>query len=559
MTTTTTRRLLVEGAAPPLDLTVEATAPTVTVPLDDAAPGELPSSRTITGTAAVWDVPGRASVGPCIFTAGSISVPDDLRRVKLLLDHDHSRPVGYAEAVSIDAHGMTATFHLPAGDVSDRALAYARDGLRDALSVGVEVTDYSHDRAGRVVVKAARLREVSLVALPAFEGATVSSVTASHHPTMEGSTMPEQNTAPESTPPTDVEASTSTSSTPPASTSSSSTPTTVEAASTPVAVAEAPPAVPGDRRPLDLRAMTELVGEHLRAHRPAGALTSVIEAALNDVTPANVTSPASGDYGPNRPQYVDDLWQAAEVSRPTLEAFGTRELRSLKVHGWVWETRPEVDVYSGNKAEIPSGPVVRVRQEATAQRFAGGWDVDRAFVDLPNDSDEIADIFTEATRDYGQKSEDYAAGILAAAATEVVSGALSVPAALALIGVQFAGVKGARIGYVTMGTDAWADFANMTSADAPWWLRNLGTLSLSETRGELAGLTFAVNTELPATQILAADTRAARFWEVDPPIRVQALDVAHGGIDLGVFGYVAGLATDPRAILNVDTAGRAAP
>ena len=40
-----------------------------------------------------------------------------------------------------------------------------------------------------------------------------------------------------------------------------------------------------------------------------------------------------------------------------------------------------------------------------------------------------------------------------------------------------------------------------------------------------------------------------KIGEIDPPIKVQALDIPRGGVDLGVFGYVAAMVTDPRAVV----------
>ena len=42
-------------------------------------------------------MPGTPSFGPAVFLECSIELPADLKRVKLLLDHDSSRPVGYLQ------------------------------------------------------------------------------------------------------------------------------------------------------------------------------------------------------------------------------------------------------------------------------------------------------------------------------------------------------------------------------------------------------------------------------------------------------------------------------
>ncbi len=46
--------------------------------------------RTITGTIVTWNEQGNTSVGPTIFAADSI----EIKPVKLLLEHDRTRPIG---------------------------------------------------------------------------------------------------------------------------------------------------------------------------------------------------------------------------------------------------------------------------------------------------------------------------------------------------------------------------------------------------------------------------------------------------------------------------------
>ncbi len=46
--------------------------------------------RTITGTIVSWDEQGNTSVGPTVFAKDSI----EIKPVKLLLEHDRTRPIG---------------------------------------------------------------------------------------------------------------------------------------------------------------------------------------------------------------------------------------------------------------------------------------------------------------------------------------------------------------------------------------------------------------------------------------------------------------------------------
>lgn len=70
------------------------------------------------------------------------------------------------------------------------------------------------------------------------------------------------------------------------------------------------------------------------------------------------------------------------------------------------------------------------------------------------------------------------------------------------------------------------------------------------------GLSFECDPELPSGTILAADSRAYTPYEKGP-IQVEALNIPNGGIDLGVFSYIAAIVNDPRAVLKVvNTAGK---
>lgn len=162
------------------------------------------AARTITGKIVAYGVTtqdGRR----IIIEAGALIMPDDLRRAKLLVDHDHSQPIGYM--TSYDQTSGEATFTVAAGDRGNQALDDARQGLRDGLSVGLafdSTNDYSvNDSDTTVTIHRARVLEVSLVALPAFADARVADVTASaqiHYSTSdtadERGTMTTENTEP---------------------------------------------------------------------------------------------------------------------------------------------------------------------------------------------------------------------------------------------------------------------------------------------------------------------------------------------------------------------------
>lgn len=114
-----------------------------------------------------------------IFKQGSISYPTSLKKIKLLRDHDYSRSVGYATSIEETVQGLVVTFKIATGSEGDAALAGFVDGNYDAASVGVADIQGKKDKTGTFHVQTARLKEVSQVAIPAFENAGLISVTAS--------------------------------------------------------------------------------------------------------------------------------------------------------------------------------------------------------------------------------------------------------------------------------------------------------------------------------------------------------------------------------------------
>lgn len=484
------------------------------------------AARTISGTVLVYNVTASASSGRVQFHPGSLILPEDLSRVKLCIDHDHHSAVGYAIAAEDNAESLRMTFHVPATPAGDEALASAAAGIRDGLSVGaypekdgfqyINGEDCTH-------ITAANLREVSLVAVPAFDAARVSDVAAA---------------APQDPNRKDTEMTDST-----AIVQASTEPTST-LATEPTSVPLAAPAILTPKTgATSVRAAAALAAEMLTSGAPASA----VSAALSDVIPAD--DAGKGFLG--RDSWLGELWAARRVARPLIDAMTRRPLgRTIKVRGWQWETRPEVGSYSGNKTDIPSNKVKTKAIEADVKRIAGGWDVDRIYADL-GDPDMIAALWEGAVEDYAIKTEADVASTLLAAATVVETAQTSLPGALVALGAKAAS-HGSAIHYVGFGVDVWTQFAALTRDQVPWWMTGQDGLNLSTTEGSVNGLSVFVDPTLPATTILAGDGRASTYFEAAPPIRVNAVDLGRGGLDLGLFGYMATLVNDPSSIFKIE-------
>jgi HK97 family phage prohead protease len=149
--------------------------------------------RTISGTIVTWGERGNTSAGATVFEKGSI---DFSKPVKLLLEHDRTRPIGKLMDITADDAGIEATFKIAGTIAGDDSLLEAAEGLRDGFSVGVMVDDWEN-KDGVMSISAAKLIEVSLVTDPAIDSARVADVAATETPAENSEATAEDKTTQE--------------------------------------------------------------------------------------------------------------------------------------------------------------------------------------------------------------------------------------------------------------------------------------------------------------------------------------------------------------------------
>ena len=132
-------------------------------------------SRTISGQIVTWGEQGNTSAGPTIFAADSIKFN---KGIKLLLEHDRTRPIGKLIAHEVTDTGIVATFKIAETTAGNDALVEASTGMRDGFSVGVKV-DAWDNQDGVMVISKSSIVETSLVTDPAIDSARVAQVAAS--------------------------------------------------------------------------------------------------------------------------------------------------------------------------------------------------------------------------------------------------------------------------------------------------------------------------------------------------------------------------------------------
>ena len=131
-------------------------------------------SRIIAGRIVSWNAEGNTSAGRTMFKEDSITMA---KNIKLVLQHDVTRPLGKMVSFEQDAEGITAEFKIAKTTAGNDALEEAATGLRSDFSVGVDVADWNNED-GVMAISASNLIEVSLVTDGAIPGAEVAKVAA---------------------------------------------------------------------------------------------------------------------------------------------------------------------------------------------------------------------------------------------------------------------------------------------------------------------------------------------------------------------------------------------
>lgn len=272
-------------------------------------------------------------------------------------------------------------------------------------------------------------------------------------------------------------------------------------------------------------------------------------AALADIVPADTLATT-------QPQFIGELWDGIEYVRRFIPLFNHRDLTSATIQGWRWKDgkAPEVDLYDGNKTDIPSAEVDTENVTGKLQRFAGGHDIDRIHKDFPN-AEFWDSYFRKMAESYAKKSDRYVRDQVKAIPTAANGGRVhllnsampaGVPKALAMV------TKGA-LKLLNSDLEVMPTFAMVTASYFEELMYTpqeqvLAYLSasLGLTGGEVEGFRIVPVPDGSLTvggwvgQVLVGHKNAFTVHELGggAPIRVEAEAIAKGGVDEALFGYV---------------------
>ncbi|MDJ0336434.1 hypothetical protein QMG83_14500 [Salinibacterium sp. G-O1] len=517
------------------------------------------NARTLSGLLVPFGEQGNTNLGKFTVEAGVLTLPRDPSVVTLNIGHDREIPVGRATVLAEHADGIHATFSFANTDEADEALLAYDAGTRGALSVEAKNLVI---RAGKAI--AGHIFGAAVVAKGAFPSATLMAadigeeIPAEEIPTLlepvDGDISIVATEIPETV--TVTAADNSITFTPNTESETLVIPNTLQAG----AGTQSTPALSVSDIGGMLYAMNQgTLSVDDFAERLGHENGATLFAALSDVKYDGVGGIA-GVQG-ILPQWMGLIWSALNYRQQVLPLFGHKDLTSLTLNGFKWTQKPAGGDWAGNKAAVPSNTLTVAAVTGSASRYAVGHDIAREFVDFPVPGffESYADAVTE---DYAKWADAKVAAAVLAGATALAGDALTTlpgasggtigSAASAIIdGATVLVTNGVLPSFALVAPALWKQMAKQPKANVLGYLN--AALGLSE--GDLDGFVIRPSATVTAGKVLVGAKEAATVYELPGvPIRIDALDLAKGGIDKAAFGYAGVVINDATGLQLVTAA-----
>jgi HK97 family phage prohead protease len=498
------------------------------------------NKRTISGKIVTWDEQGSTSAGLTVFEKDSI---DFSKPVKLLLEHQTTKPLGKLIDINATDTGLEATFRLAKTFRADDALEEAATGLRDGFSVGVKINEWKNEE-GVLRIKSSTLQEVSLVTDPAIDSARVAEVAASE--TTENSEATAEETTTKENKVSEI-----TSEAPIATEA-------VEATQAPVVTAQ-------------YMAYTKpRVDTNVTAGQYAAAQIRAIQGDndARDLLAALAIGTVSENTGMVPPNYLRDVIGVIDSSRPFIDSIERAPLPAsgLKIFTPVLGAQAIMGL-TAEGVEYASQDTAVTFQEDNIVKFAGANVINQEVLDR-SDPSFLDLLIRELAASYAQKTDAYAAKIAADGADSSTGATLYKSIADGIAdSYNVMRMTPSKLLVAPSGGYVNIDFANILgavdgsqrplfAAAAPQ--NAAGLVTQGSTNGTVAGLDLVVDPNYTgntgnAKVALVYPSQAMRFHE-SGTFEIRANIVANGRVEIGLYGYVAVVNRYPTAFRKLDIA-----
>ena len=546
-----------------------------------------------TGIAVPFGVKARSNLGEFEVDPGAFELPEDVTGLALNLEHKREDVVGGVTRVWEQPEGILTAMRFANTPAGRQAFADAKAGKRKHLSV--EAADVKI-RNGRAV--SGRVFGLALVERPAFAGATLLAAEDTGdgselldkdavdldpaHITLEAETLPEDITVttptgaaaiytPEAAPAEDNPEGGSTvtaTATEPGQPSAPAVPTTL--------LAGAPSAPKGAPKPedIDLGAVFASMAAIKNGMSNQTGEAETLLAALADITynaNGGLTTAASGIL---QPAWVGKLWQGVRYVRKYID-LGTHLYGGIQLGGRRGFTLDQgtalVQHWAGNKTELPTGKASTGTKASSLLKYGYGADVAREWYDLEGGAD-VLQAFFEGVRDsYAELTdEDALKAIIAAglANPETVGAYPSdYPQAMGILidAIEAVADAGDEPNFAIVNPAAYRELLFTPKDLVPEFVSfafRAGTGEGEADGGKVkvvrADDSYFTGLDPAEPAVVAGAKRAIEFREQgSTPIEIDALNIAKGGIDKAIIGYMETFLVRPESFVAFGTAAGA--
>ena len=482
--------------------------------------------RTITGTIVTWNEQGNTSVGPTVFAANSI----EIKPVKLLLEHDRTRPIGKMVSHNVTKSGIEATFKIANTMAGEDALVEATEGLRDGFSVGAQINEWTNNK-GVMQITSASLEEVSLVTDPAIDSARVAEVVAAS----------ENETTKEDSDP---------------ATADSDKPTEGDQVSDTTAPA---PAVDEAVEAAKVEATSPRPAFYTRPRldpSPVKYLEATIKASLGDESARQYVAAAADTTDnagliPTR-QLSEVINGLANTTRSNIDAISTGVLPDAGMSFEIPKitTMPTVAevAEAGSPSETDQAAsfvTVTVKKYSGAQKFS---------VELLDRSSPLflTELLNNMSAAYAKVTDTAVNAALISGASADATTLTTYPTASELLGFVSRGAASVYSGTqgfarnLIANTSQWANLMTLNDSGRPIYNAQVpqnagGVVAPTSVRGNVAGLDLYVTANTAATtdtdgSMLVVNPAAYTFYE-SPTFQLRADVIASGEVYVSLYGY----------------------
>ena len=483
------------------------------------------SKRELTGVIVPFGKIGQTNMGEVMFESGSLEIGEG---IKLFTEHDMTQPIGRMIEHKVTPIGVIGKFKVAQTTAGNDALVLASENLRGAFSIGAKINTSEPD-GNVLVIKSAKLIEVSHVSSPAFAEAQITDVAASaDNPTEQT----EREKDMENVNTSEVEAA----------------PQAVEA-SQPESVK--PMAYAKPRVNTDLTA-----GQFLKVQMKANNG----DADARDIIAAIAQQTTTTDAGLVPPTHLREVIGIVDGQRPFWDSLqsGVLPASGLKF----FKPRRKVlatTAITAEGAEFASTETEIDNLEVDIVKIAGANKVSVELIDR-SDPAYLDELVRQLAADWARKSDIYAFSIAMGAPVASSGGDLYLATAQGI--ADSYGVQRSTPNNFLADVGNFADILKAVDGnDRPLFAaaapqNAAGQMTQGSTNGTIAGLRLVVDPNFDTGSGIEGyvyPTDAATVYQ-SPAFQLRADLVANGEIEIGIYGYVACSQNYPSAVRSITIA-----